>query len=93
MNKQNILLSMREGDTITAEFTSRYKVAGVVSKVEVAGVKVGQITKVRELDGGGAAVEMKLDKGTLDALGSNPRKRPSARPPSSAAPGCRPTSS
>ena len=73
MNKQDILLSMRPGDTITAEFTSRYKVAGVVSKVEVAGVKVGQITKVRELDGGGAAVEMKLDKGTLDALGSNPR--------------------
>ena len=73
MNKQNILLSMRDGDTITAEFTSRYKVAGVVSKVEVAGVKVGQITKVRELDGGGAAVEMKVDKGTLDALGSDPR--------------------
>jgi phospholipid/cholesterol/gamma-HCH transport system substrate-binding protein len=73
MNKQDILLSMRPGDTITAEFTSRYKVAGVVSKVEVAGVKVGQITKVRPLDSGGAAVEMKLDKGTLDALGSNPR--------------------
>jgi phospholipid/cholesterol/gamma-HCH transport system substrate-binding protein len=73
MNKQDILLSMRSGDTITAEFTSRYKVAGVVSKVEVAGVKVGQITKVRELDDGGAAVEMKLDKGTLDALGSIPR--------------------
>lgn len=73
MNKQDILLSVRRGDTITAEFTSRYKVAGVVSKVEVAGVKVGQITKVRELDGGGAAVEMKLDKGTLDALGSKPR--------------------
>lgn len=72
MNKQQILLSMRPGDTITAEFTSRYKVAGVVSKVEVAGVKVGQITKVDELDGGGAAVRMKLDKGTLDALGSEP---------------------
>lgn len=72
MNKQQILLSMRRGDTITAEFTSRYKVAGVVSKVEVAGVKVGQITKVEELDGGGAAVRMKLDKGTLDALGSEP---------------------
>jgi phospholipid/cholesterol/gamma-HCH transport system substrate-binding protein len=73
MNKQNLLLAARRGDTITAEFTSRYKVAGVVSKVEVAGVKVGQITKVRELDGGGAAVEMKLDKGTLDALGSAPK--------------------
>ncbi len=72
MNKQPILLSMRRGDTITAEFTSRYKVVGVVSKVEVAGVKVGQITKVEELDGGGAAVRMKLDKGTLDALGSAP---------------------
>ena len=73
MKKQEILLSLRPGDTITAEFTSRYKVAGVVSKVEVAGVKVGQITKVDELDGGGAAVEMKLDEGTLDALGSAPR--------------------
>jgi phospholipid/cholesterol/gamma-HCH transport system substrate-binding protein len=72
MNKQQIVLSMRRGDTITAEFTSRYKVAGVVSKVEVAGVKVGQITKVEQLDGGGAAVRMKLDKGTLDALGSEP---------------------
>src|SRR5688572_27941214 len=55
------------------DFTSRYKGDGVVSKVEVAGVKVSQITKVRELDGGGAAIEMKLDKGTLDALGSQPR--------------------
>jgi phospholipid/cholesterol/gamma-HCH transport system substrate-binding protein len=73
MNKQTILLSMREGDTITAEFSSRYKVAGVVSKIEVAGVKVGQITKVRELDSGGAAVQMKLDKGTLAVLGSKPR--------------------
>jgi phospholipid/cholesterol/gamma-HCH transport system substrate-binding protein len=73
MNKQNLLLSMRRGDTITAEFSSRYKLAPVVSKVEVAGVKVGQITGVRELAGGGAAVEMKLDKGTLDALGSQPK--------------------
>jgi phospholipid/cholesterol/gamma-HCH transport system substrate-binding protein len=72
MNKQPILLSMRRGDTITAEFSSRYKVAGVVSKVEVAGVKVGQITKVEERDGGGASVRMKLDKGTLDTLGSTP---------------------
>lgn len=72
MNKQRILLSMRPGDTVTAEFTSRYKVAGVVSKVEVAGVKVGQITNVEELAGGGAAVRMKLDRGTLDVLGSAP---------------------
>jgi phospholipid/cholesterol/gamma-HCH transport system substrate-binding protein len=73
MNKQNLLLSMRRGDTITAEFSSRYKLAPVVSKVEVAGVQVGQISAVRELDDGGAAVEMKVDKGTLDALGSKPR--------------------
>jgi phospholipid/cholesterol/gamma-HCH transport system substrate-binding protein len=73
MNKQDLMLSMRRGDTVTAEFSSRYKLAPVVSKVEVAGVKVGQITAVRELDGGGAAIEMKLDKGTLDALGSQPR--------------------
>ena len=72
MNKQQLLLSLRRGDTVTAEFSSRYKLAPVVSKVEVAGVKVGQITGVRELDGGGAAVEMKLDKGTVDALGSKP---------------------
>ena len=73
MNKQNLMLSMRRGDIVTAEFSSRYKLAPVVSKVEVAGVKVGQITSVRELDSGGAAVEMKLDKGTLDALGSAPK--------------------
>ena len=73
MRKQDILLSMRSGDTITAEFSSRYKLAPVVSKVEVSGVKVGQITAVRETDGGGAAIEIKLDKGTLDALGSKPR--------------------
>jgi len=73
MEKQHILLWLRKGDTITAEFSSRYKVAPVVSKVEVAGVKAGQITGIHELDGGGAAVEMKLDKGTLDALGSQPK--------------------
>ena len=73
MKKQDLVLSLRRGDTITAEFSSRSKLAPVVSKVEVAGVKVGQITAVRALDGGGAAIEMKLDKGTLDALGSKPR--------------------
>jgi phospholipid/cholesterol/gamma-HCH transport system substrate-binding protein len=73
MNKQNLVLSLRKGDIVTAEFSSRYKLAPVVSKVEVAGVKVGQITAVRALDSGGAAIEMKLDKGTLDALGSAPK--------------------
>ncbi|MGH8975278.1 MAG: MlaD family protein, partial [Acidimicrobiia bacterium] len=72
MNKQNILLSLRRGDTVTAEFTSRYKLRGIVSKVELAGVRVGTVTGVEELDEGGAAVKMKLDRGTLDILGSTP---------------------
>lgn len=72
MNKQQILLALRRGDTVTAEFSSRYKLRGIVSKVEVAGVRVGTVTGVDELDDGGAAVEMKLDKGTLGLLGSAP---------------------
>ncbi|MGH9040163.1 MAG: MlaD family protein [Acidimicrobiia bacterium] len=72
MNKQNILLALRRGDTVTAEFASRYKLRGIVSKVEMAGVRVGTIKGVEPLETGGAAVEMKLDQGTLDALGSAP---------------------
>ena len=72
MNKQQILLALRRGETVTAEFASRYKLRGIVSKVEVAGVRVGTVAGVEELEAGGAAVKMKLDKGTLDKLGSEP---------------------
>ncbi len=72
MNKQQILLALRRGDLITAEFTSQYKLRGIVSKVEVAGVRVGTVTGVERLETGGAAVKMKLDRGTLDVLGSRP---------------------
>jgi phospholipid/cholesterol/gamma-HCH transport system substrate-binding protein len=72
MNKQPILLSLRRGDTITAEFASRYKIRGIVSKVEVAGVRVGTVAGVEELEAGGAAIKIKLDKGTRDVLGSEP---------------------
>jgi phospholipid/cholesterol/gamma-HCH transport system substrate-binding protein len=72
MNKQNILMALRRGDAVTAEFTSRYKLRGIVSKVELAGVRVGTVTGVEELDEGGAAVKMKLDPGTVDILGSTP---------------------
>jgi phospholipid/cholesterol/gamma-HCH transport system substrate-binding protein len=72
MNKQQILLVLGRGDIVTAEFASQYKLRGIVSKVEVAGVRVGTVTGVERLEEGGAAVKMKLDKGTLDVLGSRP---------------------
>jgi phospholipid/cholesterol/gamma-HCH transport system substrate-binding protein len=72
MNKAQILLALRAGDTIAADFASRYKLEPTISKVEMAGVKVGVITGVESVEGGGARVEMKLDKGTLERLGSHP---------------------
>ncbi len=72
LNKSEILLRLRSGDTIAAEFSSRYKLQRSVSKVEISGVRVGTITGVEPASGGGARVEMKLDHGVVDKLGREP---------------------
>ena len=71
-NKAEILVALRSGDTITADFVSRYKLKANSSKVEVAGVKVGTVTGIEERPDGGARVEMKLDKGIREKLGPEP---------------------
>ena len=71
-NKAEILLALRSGDTITADFVSRYKLKANTSKVEVAGVRVGTVTAVDDRPGGGARVEMKLDDGIREKLGPEP---------------------
>lgn len=71
-NKAEILVALRSGDTITADFVSRYKLKANSSKVEVAGVRVGTVTGVEDRPGGGARVEMKLDDGITEKLGRKP---------------------
>jgi phospholipid/cholesterol/gamma-HCH transport system substrate-binding protein len=72
MNKSDILLALRSGEKLDVDFASAYKIQKTVSKVEIAGVKVGNITKVSEKPGQGARITMKLDSGTRNKLGSEP---------------------
>jgi phospholipid/cholesterol/gamma-HCH transport system substrate-binding protein len=72
MNKADILLALRDGEKLEVEFASAYKIKPTVSKVKIAGVKVGSITGVSEKPGQGARISMKLDRGTRQKLGSRP---------------------
>jgi phospholipid/cholesterol/gamma-HCH transport system substrate-binding protein len=72
MNKADILLALRDGEKLDVEFASAYKIKPTVSKVKIAGVKVGNITGVSEKPGQGARISMKLNQGTREKLGSKP---------------------
>ena len=70
--KAPILTKLRGGDTITAEFSSSYRLRPNESKVKVAGLKVGVVSGVKYTDRGTALVSMKVDKEALRVLGSKP---------------------
>lgn len=70
--KNQIKIALLRGDTVKAEFDGNYGLRAGLSKVKVAGLKVGIVTGV-DYDGNGKAiVTMKVDGDAIDALGSEP---------------------
>ena len=72
LDKSHIVLALHRGESLSADFSSRYKLQPTVSKVKVAGVRVGTVTAVRARPGGGARVEMALRRGIRGKLGAEP---------------------
>ncbi|RHW25730.1 MCE family protein [Nocardioides immobilis] len=70
--KPQITNLLSGGDTITAEFSSQYKLRAHDSSVKMAGITVGKVTDIDGTDDGTALVTMKLDEGIVDKLGSTP---------------------
>jgi phospholipid/cholesterol/gamma-HCH transport system substrate-binding protein len=60
------------GEKVTAEFAGDYRLRPYVTKVKVAGVRVGVVTSVEPTDSGHALVTMKVDDGTREKLRSAP---------------------
>lgn len=71
-NRPRVQTTLTSGDTLSAEFPQSYKLVPYESVVKLAGVEVGKVTGVERTDGNGAEVDMKLEDGTLDRLGTAP---------------------
>jgi len=71
--KTSISADLRSGETVKVEFSRDYKLRADVTKVKVAGVPIGIVTSVEPApDSGGALVELKVDEGIRETLGSAP---------------------
>lgn len=72
-NRARLETTLAPGEMVKAEFSRDYKLVPFQSVVKLAGVDVGTVVSVDQADGSGASVvEMKLDDGTLDKLGTEP---------------------
>src|SRR5687767_5941299 len=74
-NKNRLLVNLKPGEQLSAEFASNYKLREYVSRVKIAGIKVGTVTAVSETDDGKVRIDMRLDKGTRKKLGEAPSAR------------------
>lgn len=74
-NRAEILTRLEPGDTMTADFARDYRVREFVTEVKVVGVPVGTVTTVERRPRGPVSVGMKLDRGVLDKLGTEPSAR------------------
>ncbi|RHW28522.1 MCE family protein [Nocardioides immobilis] len=71
-NRSRVETVMTPGESLSAEFSQAYKLVPYQSVVKLAGVQVGTVTDVERSEGRRAVVEMKLDHGTLEKLGTAP---------------------
>lgn len=72
-NRARLETTLAPGELVKAEFSRDYKLVPFQSVVKLAGVEVGTVVSVEQADGSGASVvELKLDDGTLDKLGTEP---------------------
>lgn len=71
-NRSRLQLAASGGETIAADFPVDYKLQKYETRVKLAGVRVGQVSRIEQRPDGTARVHMKVEKGTLAKLGSNP---------------------
>lgn len=74
-NKSRLMVNLKPGEQITAEFAANYKLREYVSAVKIAGIKVGTVTRITETDEGTVRVDMRVDPGTKDKLRADPSAR------------------
>ena len=72
-NQQQVLTTLSSGQDLKADFVRDYQVAPYSTVVKVAGVQVGMVTGTSESAGEHTTVDMKLDNGVLNKLGTAPR--------------------
>jgi phospholipid/cholesterol/gamma-HCH transport system substrate-binding protein len=71
-NRPRVETVLSSGEALSAEFSQSYKLVPYQSVVKLAGVQVGTVTGVERDADNGARVEMELDNGTLEKLGTAP---------------------
>lgn len=71
-NRPRVMTTLTPGDGLKAEFSSGYKLVPYESNVKIAGVKVGVVTGFERTADDHTVVDMKLDKGTREKLGTAP---------------------
>jgi phospholipid/cholesterol/gamma-HCH transport system substrate-binding protein len=69
--KTQITVALRDGDTVTVDFSRDYKVRPNVTRVKVAGVPIGLVTGI-EPHGDGSRMTLKVNEGIIETLGSEP---------------------
>jgi phospholipid/cholesterol/gamma-HCH transport system substrate-binding protein len=69
--KGRIFTTFRSGEKVQADFSRDYRVRPYVTKVKIAGVKVGVVTSV-DHESGHTRITMKVDKGTTRILRAAP---------------------
>ena len=74
-NKNRLMVNLKPGEELSAQFASNYKLREYVSRVKIAGIKVGTVTAVSETGDGTVRIDMRLDKGTRKKLGEAPSAR------------------
>lgn len=70
--KPQIKAMLNGGETVTAEFSSQYKLRAHDSTVKVAGVTVGTVTDIEDTDHRTVLVTMKVDDDVVEKLGPEP---------------------
>jgi phospholipid/cholesterol/gamma-HCH transport system substrate-binding protein len=71
-NKTKVVATLTPGDTIQVHFAREYRLFPYVSKVKVSYVPVGVVTDSEELDDRTSMIDIKIDKGVKERLGSAP---------------------
>src|SRR5689334_470606 len=71
-NRPRVETTLSSGESLKVEFSQAYKLVPYQSVVKLAGVKVGTVTGVERTPSNGALVDLKLDNGTIDKLGTAP---------------------
>jgi phospholipid/cholesterol/gamma-HCH transport system substrate-binding protein len=71
-NKSRLLVNVKGGERLSAEFASNYKLREYTSQVKVAGVKIGTVTSVSETPAGTVRVDMRVTPGIRAKLGKAP---------------------